>query len=81
MAWRPASPRGDVTALVLGDPAPNRLERAEALRLSLPPPRDEERGDLAVEEDALALAIRRGARAVAQHYGVKLTAEGHDHSL
>jgi hypothetical protein len=73
MAWRPDFPRGDVTGLVLGDPAPDRLERAEALRLSLPPPRDDERGDLVIEEDALAVAIRRGARAVAQHYGVLLT--------
>jgi hypothetical protein len=72
MPWRPEFPRGDVTAIVLGDPAPDRLERAEALRLSVPPPRDDERGDLVVEEDALALAVRRGARAVAQHYGVRL---------
>jgi hypothetical protein len=73
MAWRPDFPRGDVTALILGDPAPDRFERAEALRFSLPPPRDDERGDLTVEEGALAMAIRRGARAVAEHYGVKLS--------
>lgn len=30
-----------VTAEVMGDPAPDRLERAEALRLSLPEPRPE----------------------------------------
>jgi len=59
---------------VLGDPDPSRFEKAEALRRALPEPRDDERGDLAVEQDALALAIRRGARAVAQHYRVKLTA-------
>ena len=29
-----------VTALLMGDPAPDRLERAEALRLALPEPRD-----------------------------------------
>ncbi len=73
MPWRPRPPSGNVTAAVLGDPAADRIERAEALRLSLPPPRDDERGDLVVDEDALALAIRRGARAVAQHYGLVLT--------
>lgn len=31
-----------VTAAVLGDPLPGRLERAEALRLSLPEPRPEQ---------------------------------------
>lgn len=31
-----------VTAALLGDPAPDRLERAEALRLSLPEPRPEQ---------------------------------------
>lgn len=34
--------RGLVTAAVLGDPLPGRLERAEALRLSLPAPRPEQ---------------------------------------
>lgn len=31
-----------VTAAVMGDPLPGRLERAEALRLSLPEPRPEQ---------------------------------------
>jgi hypothetical protein len=61
-----------VTALILGDPLPDRTERAEALRLSLPPPRDDERGDLVEAPDALGLAIRQGAWAVAQYFGVSL---------
>lgn len=31
-----------VTASIMGDPMPDRLERAKALRLSLPPPRPEQ---------------------------------------
>ena len=31
-----------VTALLMGDPVPDRLERAEALRLDLPVPRPEQ---------------------------------------
>jgi hypothetical protein len=70
MPWRPASPRGNVTGQILGDPLPDRLERAEALRLSLPPPRDDERGDLKGEPDPLTQAIRTGAGAVASYFGL-----------
>lgn len=74
MPWRPPSPHGNVTALVLGDPAPDRLERAESLRRSLPQPRDDERSDTPDLAEGLAAAIREGAVAVAAFYGVKLTA-------
>lgn len=33
-------PRQVVTGLLMGDPLPDRLERAEALRLAAKPPRD-----------------------------------------
>lgn len=39
-------PRGPLPGYMLGDPWPGRIEAAEARRLSLPPPRDDERGDL-----------------------------------
>lgn len=70
MSWRPRYPSGNVTAAVLGDPAENRMELAEALRRSLPEPRPDERGDLEPEGDALARAIRSGAQAVAVHFGL-----------
>lgn len=73
MPWRPPSPRGNVTALVLGDPAADRLERAEALRRSLPQPRDDERGDTPEPAEGLAAAVREGAVAVAAFYGVQVS--------
>jgi len=33
-------PRRVLTALLMGDPAPDRVERAEALRLKVKPPRE-----------------------------------------
>ncbi len=69
MTWRPRYPSGNVTAAVLGDPAIDRVERAEALRLSLPDPRPDERGDID-EPDALRQAIRRRAATIAEHFGL-----------
>ena len=76
MTWRPRYTSGNVTAALLGDPAVDRIERAEALRRSLPPPRDDERGDLRPEEDALSRAIRSGAAAVAEFYGLTQGVQG-----
>ena len=67
---RPRFASGNVTAALLGDPAPDRIERADALRRSMPEPRDDERGDLEAEPDALSRAIRSGATVVAQHFGL-----------
>ena len=76
MAWRPRFTSGNVTAALLGDPAPDRVEQADALRRSLPEPRDDERGDLRPEEDALSRAIRSGAAAVAEFYGLTQGVQG-----
>ena len=72
MAWRAEFPSGDVTAVILGDPVPNRLERAEALRAILPPPRNDERGDLGADGTELVVAIKAGAAATARHFGLSL---------
>ncbi|WP_292152677.1 hypothetical protein [Brevundimonas sp.] len=73
MVWRASFSSGDVTALILGDPAIDRLERAEALRAILPPPRDDERGDLGdMEPDHLADALKSGAAATARHFGLQM---------
>ena len=70
--WTP----GNVTRQLMGDPAPDRIERAGVLRRSLPEPRDDERGDLRPEEDALSRAIRSGAAAVAEFYGLTQGVQG-----
>lgn len=62
-------PAGNVTGLIMGDPLPDRHERAEALRALLPPPHDDERGDVVVLDD-LASAVRAGAVATAHHFGL-----------
>ncbi len=73
MVWRASFPSGDVTAMVLGDPAPDRFERADALRAILPPPRDDERGDLGdMEPDNLVAALKSGAAATARHFGLQM---------
>lgn len=72
MAWRAEFPTGEVTAMILGDPVPDRLERAEALRAILPPPRDDERGDLDADGNELLVAIKAGAAATARHFGLAL---------
>jgi hypothetical protein len=76
MTWRPRFTSGNVTAALLGDPVPDRIERAEALRRSLPEPRPDERGDLEPAPDALTRAIRSGAVAVAEFYGLTQGADG-----
>jgi hypothetical protein len=76
LTWRPRYTSGNVTAALLGDPAPNRIERADALRRSLPEPRDDERDDLEAEPDALSRAIRSGATAVAEFYGLTQGVQG-----
>lgn len=72
MSWRAEFPSGDVTAVILGDPPPDRLVRAEALRANLPPPRDDERGDLDADGNELLVAIKAGAAATARHFGMAL---------
>jgi len=81
MTWRPRYTSGNVTAALLGDPAPDRVERAEALRRSLPEPREDERSDLEPEGSALSRAIRAGAAAVAEFYGLTQGVEGWKTSL
>lgn len=45
-----------VTALICGDPLPNRVAAAEALRRRLPPPRLDERADVRSAEYLALLA-------------------------